>query len=75
MSNQASKDRQAALHFRKEPPRDKLVERNARFAALNRYVSERQGWLTSIPGDADVVLETLPDSTLPDEVAIASASS
>ena len=36
---------------------------------LNRFVSERGGWLTSVPGAVDVMLECLPNSGLPDDVA------
>ncbi|SIO51611.1 hypothetical protein SAMN05443247_06997 [Bradyrhizobium erythrophlei] len=34
-------------------------------APLNAYVTARQGRLTSVPGDIDIRLEALPDSTLP----------
>jgi len=40
----------------------------ARFAELNKFVTERHGWIVSLPGDTEVRLETLPDSTLPDEL-------
>jgi hypothetical protein len=42
-----------------------LEDRKQTFAALNDFVSARQGWLTSVPGDIDIRLEALPDSTLP----------
>lgn len=38
------------------------------FAALNEFVTKRGAWLTSIPGDKEVRMECLPDSTLPDEL-------
>jgi hypothetical protein len=34
---------------------------------------ERKGWLVSVPGDQDVMLETLPDSTLPDVMRLGAA--
>jgi hypothetical protein len=40
-----------------------LEDRKQTFAALNDFVSARQGWLTSVPGDIDIRLEALPDST------------
>jgi hypothetical protein len=38
------------------------------FAALNEFVTKRRGYLTSVPGDKEVRMECLPDSTLPDEL-------
>jgi hypothetical protein len=46
----------------------KIASRKERFAKLNRYVTERHGWLTSIPGAREVELQTLPDSTLPGDL-------
>jgi hypothetical protein len=40
----------------------------ARFAALNEFVTARHGWITSIPGDTEIMLECLPGSTLPDDL-------
>jgi hypothetical protein len=45
-----------------------IAERKDRFASLNKYVTARNGWLTSIPGEREVMLECLPGSTLPDEL-------
>jgi hypothetical protein len=42
-----------------------LEDRKQTFAALNDFVSARQGWLTSVPGDIDIRLEAVPDATLP----------
>jgi hypothetical protein len=39
-----------------------------KFEVMNKFVRSRHGWITSIPGDVDVTLETLPDSTLPAEL-------
>jgi hypothetical protein len=54
------------LHDRQ---RDAVVDdRKALFAELNAFVTERGGWLTSIPGETVVELQTLPGSTLPADV-------
>lgn len=45
-----------------------LQDRKERFAALNTYVTERGGWLTSIPGDVEVEMQCRPGSTLPDDL-------
>ena len=45
-----------------------ITDRKERFAALNKYVTARNGWLTSIPGEREATMECLPDSTLPDEL-------
>jgi hypothetical protein len=46
-----------------------VASRKERFAALNELVSRRPGaWLTCVPGEADVTLECLPDSTIPAEL-------
>jgi hypothetical protein len=42
-----------------------IADRKERFAALNAFVTKRNGWLTSIPGAADMAMECLPGSTLP----------
>ncbi|MBR1298543.1 hypothetical protein [Bradyrhizobium sp. AUGA SZCCT0042] len=52
----------------RQPEVDKLKEQ---FEALNAYVTERAGWMTSIPGDPDMRFESLPGSTLPDELRAA----
>jgi hypothetical protein len=45
-----------------------IADRKARFASLLKYVTARNGWLTSVPGEIDVTMECLPDSSLPDEL-------
>jgi hypothetical protein len=45
-----------------------LPDRKALFEGINKFVSARSGWLTSIPGARTVTLETLPGSALPDEL-------
>ncbi|WP_315737968.1 hypothetical protein [Bradyrhizobium sp. SZCCHNR1093] len=39
-----------------------------RFAALNRWVTARGGWIVSLPGADPVVIECLPGSFLMDEL-------
>jgi len=45
-----------------------IADRKERFASLLKYVTARHGWLTSVPGEREVTMECLPDSTLPDEL-------
>lgn len=49
-----------------EPP--ELPDLKAKFAGLNAFVTARHGWLTSVPGAAEVTMECLPGSTLPDDL-------
>ena len=52
-----------------DPQRHRVIAaRKERHAALNRYIGERGGWLTSIPGDPLMRFEAPPDSTLPDDL-------
>ena len=53
---------------RPSPSRLKLEERKRLFAGINKFVTERNGWLTSVPGERAVTMECLPDSTLPEEL-------
>jgi hypothetical protein len=56
--------------YRPNPNPDRDIEdRKTRFAALNAFVTERGGWLTSVPGAVEIELQALPGSTLPDEIA------
>ena len=43
----------------------------ARFEAMNKWVTARGGWVTSIPGAAEITVECLPDSPLPQELRAA----
>jgi hypothetical protein len=45
-----------------------LADRKERFAGINKFVTERGGWLTSVPGERAVEMHCLADSTLPDEL-------
>ena len=62
------------MYSREAPPRrvpfpsEVLRDRKAKFASLLKYVTARQGWLTSVPGERDVAMECLPESSLPDEL-------
>lgn len=48
--------------------RAKLEDRKTKFAALNRWIGERGGWIVSVPGDREVRIECLTDSTIPKEL-------
>jgi hypothetical protein len=48
--------------------RSKVADRKARFAALNKFVTERQGWIISLPGHEEVRIECLPGSALPNDL-------
>jgi hypothetical protein len=52
----------AAKPRNRRPRKERLVD-------LNRFVTERQGWLTSIAGDVPVEMQCLPNSTLPAAVS------
>lgn len=53
----------------KKPPQP-VKDRKERFAELNAWIMSRSGaWLVSIPGDFDVLLDVLPGSAVPDELA------
>ncbi len=43
-----------------------VTSRHERFDKLNRYVREYGGWLVSVPGAADVEMQCLPHSDLPE---------
>ncbi|MES5485952.1 hypothetical protein QMZ05_24630 [Bradyrhizobium sp. INPA03-11B] len=49
-------------------PLQRTLDRTEQFAALNEFVMARAGWITSIPGDAEIRIECLPDSELPDDL-------
>jgi hypothetical protein len=42
--------------------------RMEQFDKLNAFVRSRNGWIISIAGRAEVMIEVLPGSTLPDEL-------
>jgi hypothetical protein len=50
------------------PSDPKIDERKKRFDGINDYVTERGGWLISVPGDPAVRMECLPDSRLPNDL-------
>jgi hypothetical protein len=45
-----------------------VASRKELFAGLNKFVTERSGFLTSVPGEREVTMECLEGSTLPDGV-------
>jgi hypothetical protein len=47
----------------------KIADRKERFEALNEFVIKRNGWITSVPGAPEVMVEVLVDSGLPDALA------
>ncbi|MGM4870661.1 hypothetical protein AB7645_05470 [Bradyrhizobium sp. 956_D2_N1_5] len=72
MSHWAEQSRAAIEHERTRfKGSDTLAKtRKDRFADLNAWIMSRSGaWLVSIPGDVEIVLECLPSSTVPDELA------
>jgi hypothetical protein len=52
-------------------PGQELANRKDKFAGLNKFVTHRGGWITSVPGALEVAIECLPGSTLPDELRAA----
>jgi hypothetical protein len=43
----------------RQPEGDKLKQR---FEALNKFISQRNGWMTSVSGNPDMRLQALPGS-------------
>jgi len=62
----SDKERQQFFYPRK--PGEKVAALKDKFAFLNEYVRARGGWVTSLPGAAEVTIETLTGSTLPNEL-------
>jgi hypothetical protein len=60
--------KRAKDYFKPRAPGAEIVSCKELFDKINRYVTAHGGWITSIPGAAEVSMETLPDSTLPDEL-------
>jgi hypothetical protein len=54
--------------FQPRPPGEKVKSRLEVFEYVNAFVNARHGWITSLPGAADITIECLPGSTLPDEL-------
>jgi hypothetical protein len=55
--------------FANAPSDPKIDEAKECFTALNTYVTERGGWLVSLPADPAMRLQVLPGSALPDQLA------
>ncbi|SRR5579871_1212832 len=49
-------------------PQEMIEKRKRLFDGLNKFVMDGGGWITSIQGAAEVTMETLQGSTLPDEL-------
>ncbi|MGJ4939303.1 hypothetical protein ACQR1W_01915 [Bradyrhizobium sp. HKCCYLS1011] len=49
-------------------PGQTAPNRREEFAALNRFITERGGWITSIPAAPEIAMECLEGSALPDEL-------
>jgi hypothetical protein len=47
---------------------EKVNDRKSKFDAVNQLVMKRGGWVISVPGADEVVVETLPESGLPAEL-------
>lgn len=46
----------------------KIETRKQKFDQLNRFITARGGWVTSVPGESEVRFEVLPDSKLAQQV-------
>jgi hypothetical protein len=55
-------------YFKPRRPSAEIASRKELFTSLNKFIMAHGGWTTSMPGAAEVTMETLPDSTLPDEM-------
>jgi hypothetical protein len=54
--------------FINSPRNPEIDEAKEKFAAINAYITERGGWLVSLPGDPAVRMECRPDSALPNDL-------
>ncbi|MET4372550.1 hypothetical protein ABIA99_005259 [Bradyrhizobium sp. LB12.1] len=50
---------------------ERLDDRKEQFDKINRFISERLGWVTSIRGDPEVRFECVPGSTVPEDLRAA----
>lgn len=57
--------------YENRTPADPLKDRKERFRQVNDFVTAKGGWITSIPGDFEVMVECTQTSTLPDELTAA----
>jgi hypothetical protein len=53
------------------PRQPEVDKRKEQFAALNEFIRQRGGWMTSVPGDPDMRFQTLIGSPLPDALRAA----
>lgn len=54
--------------FISTPPNPVADAAKEKFAALAEFVQARDAWLTSVPGAAEVTMDCLPDSGVPDDL-------
>jgi hypothetical protein len=54
--------------FINAPSSPEIDEAREKFAAINAYITERGGWLVSVPGAPEVTMECLPDSAPPNDL-------
>jgi hypothetical protein len=57
--------------YRPGKPDPAVDSRKAQFDAMNKFITERGGWVTSIPGATMVSFEVLPPNSLPEELRAA----
>ena len=57
------------------PRNPEVDERKRRFAALNEFISQRGGWMTSVPGAHETTFDALPGSPLPSSLSRSATSS
>jgi len=50
------------------PRNPEIEERKQRFNDLNAFISQRGGWMTSVPGAHEMTFDALPGSPLPDDL-------
>jgi hypothetical protein len=51
------------------PRSPEIEERKRRFDDLNAFISQRGGWMTSVPGAHKITFDALPGSPLPEQLA------
>jgi hypothetical protein len=68
MSIRSPNSSTAASSGRHIPLKPEVKDRKAKFAALNEYIRQRNGWMVSVPGDPAMRFQTLPGSPLPDQL-------
>jgi|EndMetStandDraft_4_1072995.scaffolds.fasta_scaffold938508_2 hypothetical protein len=57
------------------PLKPEVASRKEVFDGVNKFISARGGWITSVPGAVDVTIEVMPGSSIPAEPRWATTSS